>query len=225
MNKKMSVLIIEDHPMVANVYKMALDQIAKENAKYDFSINMVNNCDTGIEAIIKASKGDGIDIVFLDISLPPSKDNKILSGEDLGLKINNLLPNTKIIVCTTFYDSFRINSIFKNVKPSAFLVKNDFDEEELKKAIVDVIMGVPAFSKTVLKIFNKRMSNDFTLDEIDRKLIFELSIGTKMKDLPQILPMSMAGIEKRKREIKIAFGIQGNNDRDLILMAKEKGFL
>jgi hypothetical protein len=46
-----------------------------------------------------------------------------------------------------------------------------------------------------------------------------------MKDLPNVLPMSIAGIEKRKRQLKEMFNVQENEDRELILKAKEKGFI
>ena len=52
-----------------------------------------------------------------------------------------------------------------------------------------------------------------------------MSIGTKMKDLPKIIPMSMAGLEKRKKHLKEIFEILNNDDRELILKAKEKGFI
>ena len=73
-----------------------------------------------------------MDIVFLDIKLPPSKDGKILSGEDLGIKINQLLPDTKIIISTTFNDNYRIHNILENINPDGFLIKNDFLTTQIK---------------------------------------------------------------------------------------------
>ena len=52
-----------------------------------------------------------------------------------------------------------------------------------------------------------------------------MSIGTKMKSLPNIIPMSMAGLEKRKKHLKEIFDVKDNDDRELILKAKEKGFI
>ena len=65
----------------------------------------------------------------------------------------------------------------------------------------------------------------YRLDKIDRQLLYEMSIGTKMKELPTIIPMSMAGIEKRKKHLKVIFEVDENDDRELILKAKEKGFI
>ena len=63
------------------------------------------------------------------------------------------------------------------------------------------------------------------LDEYDRKILYELSIGTRMKDLPNLLPLSIAGIEKRKRNLKRMFNVKKLDDRQLMISAKEKGFL
>jgi hypothetical protein len=69
------------------------------------------------------------------------------------------------------------------------------------------------------------MLNDLLLDKIDRRLLYELSIGTKTKDLPITLPLSIAGVEKRKRNLKNVFDVSGLEDKDLINKAKEKGFI
>jgi hypothetical protein len=65
------------------------------------------------------------------------------------------------------------------------------------------------------------MLNDFLLDKIDRRLLYQLSIGTKTTDLPEILPPSIAGVEKRKRN----FNVSNLDDKGLITIVKEKGFI
>ena len=65
----------------------------------------------------------------------------------------------------------------------------------------------------------------YLLDDIDRRILYELSIGTKTKDLPALVPLSLTGIEKRKRLLKQIFDIDSTDDRELILAAKEKGFI
>lgn len=224
--KTYSVLIIDDHPLIAESYKSAFNHFSKQNKSVLFFIKTASNCDEAMESIIEFSTNkETLDIVFLDIKLPPSKDNKILSGEDLGLKICKLLPDTKIIVSTTFNDNYRIHSIFKNLNPDGFLIKNDITPKELLETIDSVLNDPPYYSKTVVKLLRQQVANDFLLDSIDRRILYELSIGTKMKDLPEVLPLSIAGIEKRKRHLKDVFNINSSDDKELILMAKEKGFI
>ena len=225
MKRVYKVLLIDDHPIILEVYKTALKNAGLSIENTTFEIETAQNSDIALQKIAIASKSDGYDIIFLDIKLPPSSDGKILSGEDIGVKINQLLPNSKIIISTTFNDNYRVQNILKNVNPDGFLIKNDIDTEELIEAIKTVIFDPPYYSKSVIKLLRKQISSDYLLDKIDRQLLYELSIGTKMKDLPNVIPMSIAGIEKRKRQLKEMFNVQENEDRELILKAKEKGFI
>ncbi|OUS00795.1 response regulator [Flavobacteriales bacterium 33_180_T64] len=225
-NKKYSVLIIDDHPLITEAYKTAFNYYSKQNESILFLIQTAQDCDSAFQLINEFyTKKKSLDIVFLDIKLPPSKDGNILSGEDLGLKINKLLPDTKIIVSTTFNDNYRVHSIFKSIDPDGFLIKNDITPKELIETIHTIINDPPYYSKTVIKLLRKQVANDFLLDNIDRKILHELSIGTRMKDLPDILPLSIAGIEKRKRHLKYVFNVKSTDDKELLLMAKKTGFI
>lgn len=113
----------------------------------------------------------------------------------------------------------------KNLDPDGFLIKNDITSKELVEAIKVVINDPPYYSKTVLKLIRLEVSNEFVLDSIDRKLLYELSVGTMMKDIPDILHLSIAGIEKRKRKLKGIFNLETSTNKELLEKAKEKGFL
>tara|TARA_R110001583_G_C5616079_1_gene405793 strand:+ start:922 stop:1599 length:678 start_codon:yes stop_codon:yes gene_type:complete len=225
MSKIYNVLLIDDHPIISDAYKSAFDFISADNSNLKFNISFASNCDEAEKKIEEAAKNEGIDIAFLDISLPPSKDGSLLSGEDVGIRIRQILPDCKIIVATTFNDNYRIQVILKNVNPEGFLIKNDINKDELVASIKSILNNTPYYSKSVLELFRKQNSIDYRLDKIDRQLLYEMSIGTKMKDLPKIIPMSMAGLEKRKKNLKELFRVQENDDRALILIAKEKGFI
>ena len=225
-NKHYKALIIDDHPLISEAYKSAFQKITKDDSTLTFDIDVAHNCDTAYELINQyAENSKSIDVVFLDISLPPSQDGKILSGEDLGLKINQLIPGSKIIVSTTFNDNYRVHSIFKNINPDGFLIKNDITPKELITAIKALLSNAPYYSKTVMKMLRNQVSNDLLLDDIDRKILYELSVGTKMKELPSIVLLSINAIEKRKRHLKHVFDVNSTDDRALINSAKEKGFI
>lgn len=224
--KKCSVLIIDDHPLICEAYINALNLVEKENSELVFNISLAHNCDVAYTKIKESSKRLlKYELVFLDIKLPPSKDKKILSGEDLGLKINDLLPESKVIVSTTYNDNYRIYSLLKSLNPDGLLIKNDITARELVNAITLVLKSPPYYSSSVSQKIRNEMLNDLLLDKIDRRLLYELSIGTKTKDLPTILPLSIAGVEKRKRNLKSIFDVSGLEDKDLIANAREKGFI
>lgn len=220
------VLIIEDHPLITEAYKKAFSQVSSKNPKQHFIISSAVNCDEALVKINEATQHQQLDIVFLDIKIPPSTTNEsLLSGEDIGLKIMELLASSKIIVSTTFNDNYRINSIFKSLNPEGFLIKNDLNPKELVSAIESIIEGNPYYSKSVIELMRKLTSNDFLIDSLDRKLLYELSKGTKMSQLPNIIPLSISALEKRKRVLKEIFNLVDKDDRDLFRIAEEKGFI
>ncbi|MEC3906217.1 response regulator [Tamlana sp. 2201CG12-4] len=221
----MNVLLVEDHPLIVNAYENALRHISFKKRGLKFKIDTANDCDTAYAKAKEASKEVLIDIVFLDIQLPSSKDGRLISGEDLGIKIKDILPNAKVIVATTYNDNYRVNSIFKSLNPDGFLIKNDLNPRELVKAIESVIKGTPYYSKSVVQLMRKQVANGFSIDTIDRKMLFELSRGARMSELPEVLPLSLAALEKRKRVLKQTFNIVGKSDRKLLKLAEEKGFI
>ena len=164
-------------------------------------------------------------LIFLDIMLPASKDYNLLSGEDLGFQIKRLLPEHKIIVSTSYSDKYRIHSIFQNLNPEAILIKNDITNNELVDAIKAVLSNLTYYSTTVVDLLKIKLSKDFLLDETDRKLLFEISIGTKTKNLPKVIPLSITSIETRKRRLREIFDVTEKDDELLISIAREKGFI
>ncbi len=222
--KPINVLIIDDHPIIADAYKSAMSKISEANDAYTFNIKEANNIDSATYELNKNSSTT-FDIIFLDIKLPKSQDGHLLSGEDLGLEIRRITPKSKIIVATTYNDNYRLNNILKSINPDGFLIKNDISSNELVEAIETVIRNPPHYSKTILQLLRKHITNDFIIDKIDRQLLYELSLGTKMGDLPNIIPMSIGGIERRKRQLKEAFDVSKMDDKTLVEIAKQKGFI
>lgn len=218
-----TALLIDDHPLITESFKTALEHVFNSE-KVNLETVIVHDIDSALEKINNPTFLKEVDLIFLDISLP-SKDENILSGEDLGIKIKQMSPDSKIIVSTSFNDNYRIHSILKKLNPEGFLVKNDLDPEVLLMAIKSVLSNIPYYSKTVLVFFKKQISNEYVIDTVDRKLLHELSIGTKMIELPAILPLSKAGVEKRKINLKKLFEIEEKGDRRLIQIAREKGFI
>lgn len=199
--------------------------MSEENLNCHFNFESANDCDTAVIKIEQALIQDGFDLVFLDISLPPTKDGKMISGEELGVRLRQTFPEVKIIVSTSHNKNIRLNSIFKSLDPEGFLIKNDLTSEVLVEAINAIMTDPPYYSKTVLKFLRKTSTNDFVLDKVDRQLLCEISRGTKMKELPDILMLSIAAVERRKRILKEVFNVEAKGDRDLIQAAEDAGFI
>ncbi len=220
-----TVLLIEDHPILLDSYEIIFNLINQKNSVLEFDVDKAMNFDSAVLKINEAKKNGGIDIVLLDIRLEESNKNLTLAGEKLGVMIKQLMPNTKIIVLTSYSDTFILNSIFKKVNPIGFLIKSNVNIQCLQDAIISVISNEPYYCCSIKKMIRKKNGISFTLDETDRKIVYELSLGTKICNMSNFVLLSKPGIEKRIKRIKENLKIESNSNRELILKAKEKGII
>ncbi|WP_298900952.1 response regulator [uncultured Psychroserpens sp.] len=225
MTKQINVLIVEDEPLIASSLEAALKQISETNGLIDFKIKSTNNCDSANEAIKRAIRKNPFDLVLLDIGIPSSKDKQLLSGEDIGEELRKTFPEIKIIVFTSYTTNYRLNNILKSLNPEGFLLKSDVDFTKLIDAINAVIYDGPFYSKAILQLMRRHISNDFVLDQLDRQLIYQISRGAQIKDIAEVIPLSKSAIEYRKRNIKQLFDVEHGNDRDLLIKAEEHGYI
>lgn len=223
MSKPIKILMIDDHPITLEGYKNIL--ISLQDSNSNLLIDTASDCEDAYWKIHKSSEEDNLfDIIFLDIRLPPAESLKIFSGEDLGLKIREISSSSKIIILTMHNENFRIYNILKNISPEGLMIKSDVSPKEFFRAFSDVLNNKLYYSHTVKVLMRKQFANDIVLDELDRNILYHLSKGVMTKDLIQYMPLSLAAIEKRKRNIKEILEIEGG-DLLLIERAKQLGFI
>lgn len=221
MIKTINILMIDDHPIILEGYRNVL-RVSGGPSK--FRIDTANSCDEAYLRI-KNSEKRPYDIVFLDIGLPPSRNEEFLCGEDLGLMIKETSPDTKIIVLTMFNDNIRLLSILKNLNPQGFLIKSDVTPSVFLEAFHHVLEGREYSSNTIEVLMRKRVINDFTMDKEDHQILMHLSRGLRTNALPEVIPISLASIEKRKKNLREIFKVDDGRDIVLINKARELGFL
>lgn len=223
MKQELQILMIDDHPMIIDSYKTTL--LGELQTEYNLQIDIANDCDTAHERIKEASLGVPYDIMFVDIKLPPSSDGSITSGEDLATIAQGLMPSIKIVVLTMHREDYRIHNILKSVNPMGFLVKSDLTSLELLQAFNNIAKGKSYFSATVNDHFRKTISNNFSLDEKNLKILYYLSRGIKTKNLSKYVSLSLSAIEKRKIHMKELFSLEKAGDERLIEEARKRGFV
>ena len=81
------------------------------------------------------------------------------------------------------------------------------------------------YSQTVVKLVSQIQYDNIEIDAFDKQILFHLSKGTKTKDIPQYVPLSLSAVEKRKLNLKDILEIKGGSDIDLIREAKNKGMI
>lgn len=225
MNNTTNVLIVEDEPLIIDILTKALNRISESNGCYNFKIKTATNCDDAIKRLDEAIKGKPFDLILLDINIPASSDKKMISGEDFGLEFRKYFPQVKTVVFTSYNNNYRLNSILKSLNPEGFLIKSDIDFTKLLDALNSVLSDTPYYSKAILQLMRRHMVNEFTLDRIDRQLLYQLSKGAKMKHIADAISLSTGAIELRKRNLKELFEVEQGDDMSLLIKAEEHGFL
>ena len=212
--------MIDDHPTIIEGYK----KILSYNKDLKLHILIAKDCDQATRQINKAKLNGGFDMFFIDIQLPASKDGTLTSGEDLALYAKEKFPDAKIVILTMIDSVDRLHNIIKTVPHDSILIKSDTTKKVLRLAFETVLKNKQYYSKTVKKLKNRIIQNDYVLDENDMKILHHLSKGVKTKNLVDYIDLSLSAIEKRKKHIKLVFDADGD-DALLLLEAKKRGFL
>lgn len=217
---KNNVLIVDDHPFIIQGYKNAITRYKPE--KFEFFITETKDCESAFHVITNTETV--FDIAFLDISMPPYEEKGLYSGEDLAKLIMDSMPDCKIIMLTMFTEFLKIKTIIKNINPSGLVIKNDLTFDELLFAFNKVIKNEKYYSQSVLKMLESQ-EHSIEIDLFDKQILFHLSKGTKTKDLPQYIPISLNAIEVRKLNLKELLKVTDGSDIDLVREAKNIGLL
>ncbi|MGG5487851.1 response regulator transcription factor [Gaetbulibacter sp. PBL-D1] len=226
MKKKYQVLIVEDESLIIDSYRRALRFVEEDLVNIKFNITEALDCGQAIDKIRAIELNNNkFDIAFLDINLPSSKSYDILNGEVLGQVIIKKNPSCKLLVCTSYTDNHRLKNILTSLNPNAFLIKSDIVFLDLVVSITKLVENDSYYSKTVIDLMRKQLNSAIVLDDLDLKILHEMSNGAKMKDLIALLPLTKSGLEKRRAHVKVKFGNKFMSDRDMIIAAKTKGFI
>jgi len=118
----------------------------------------------------------------------------------------------------------RLN-IIKGINPEGLLIKSDLTSRELAEAFQQILESPPYYSSTVNNFLNTTVTNDIYVDEINRKILHLLSQGVKTKGLKDHIDLSMSGIEKRKKHLKLLFSVDDGKDETLLSEARKQGFI
>ncbi len=220
--KQSNILIVDDHPFIIQGYKNAITRYKPE--EFEFVITQANDCEKAYNIITDGSI-DHFDIAFLDISMPSYEEKNIFSGEDLAKLLLEYMPNCKIILLTMFSELLKIKTIIKTINPHGLVIKNDLTFDELLFAFDTVIKNKKYYSESVLKMISQAEVDTIEIDPLDKQILFHLSKGTKLNDMNQYIPLTLAAIKQRKINLKELLLVEQGSDADLVREAKSKGLL
>jgi DNA-binding NarL/FixJ family response regulator len=219
---KNNIIIVDDHPFIIQGYKNAITRYNPD--QFEFFIEQANDCKSAYD-IITNPQTAAFDIAFLDISMPSYEEKGLHSGEDLAKLLMEFMPNCKIILLTMYTELLKIKNIIDTINPSGLVIKNDLTFDELLFGFDKVLKNEIYYSQSIQKMIDLAQSETIEIDLFDKQILFHISKGTKTKDIPQYIPISLEAIEKRKLNLKKLLNIKDESDIELVREAKNKGLL
>ncbi len=209
------ILMIDDHATILNGYKTILGH---NNMGHNIVATTATSCELAFRAITNPETT--FDMVLLDHSLPEYPEQKIYCGDDLVPYIKNNFPFAKIIILTAHYEAITLWQMMKKCQPDALLVKNDFDDVELRLAYEQVFKGQNYYSKTVTAGLKLSLLSEGHMDTIDQKIITLLNQGFQIGTIAKTINLSIDTIKKRKSKIKDLLNIDKGNDEDVLIACR-----
>ena len=116
-----------------------------------------------------------------------------------------------------------IKTIISAIGPNGLIIKNDLTFDELLFAFDKVMKNDKYYSQSVQKMLNQSTHNSLEIDEFDKQILFHLSKGTLIEDMPQYIPISLNAIKKRKLSLKELLKVKSGTNEELVKEAKSKG--
>lgn len=207
MTPRIRVLIVDDHPMVAEGISAILET-------YE-DIEVVGTLANGREAIDEAERLDP-DVILLDLNMPQVNG---LAATEIILERR---PDTRILILS-MHDSPEYISSALNHGAMGYLLK-DVSTEEVKRAI-DVVMSGQRYLCQGASISIKPASPDGreALTSREQTILLELAQGKSNKDVAQALDISVRTVETHRKNIKRKLGI--SSTAGLTRYAMEHGVL
>ncbi|MEO1030040.1 MAG: hypothetical protein AAFX55_01485 [Bacteroidota bacterium] len=220
MVKTYRVLIVEHERLLVDVLNHAFTRLSTRGRHFKF--NIVDSCSAALKVIETSVH---LDMALVNINIPPCHKAKPLFIESVSLKLRYKFPRIKLLVFSSYKGNTYLSSLFNTLNPDCVLVKSDVDFKELLVAIKSLIYASPYYSKTVLQYMRRYITKKVSLDEHDKSILYYLSMGIKMKDIPKYIGLSQSAVELRKRKLKQAFDVEKQGDYELIVQAEKHGFI
>ncbi len=218
----MQILIADDHQLTVEGYKSIL--LFSEQIEDNSIFIVAYSCEEAFLKI-KENKSNAIffDLAIIDYSMPSYEEENIFNGVDVCEYLQNAMPNCKTIILTGIMESLPLFEMVKNLKPDAVATKSDVNGEILLKIVQDIFMGEKYRSEFVKKQIELIWESKTFVNELNRKILYYLSIGYKIKEIAIKLSISEIAVKKRISKIKKALTLK--EDENILKEAKQRGFI
>lgn len=225
MEDNLRILVVDDHQLMAEGIVGALKQISEH-----YDIVSFNSCDEAFEHLEEAVDQNPFDILFTDLSFENiDEDSLIDGGESLIRKVREEGISLKIGVITGHTETNRVFNVITNVKPDAYILKNQCTKDELTFAIQQMKRNIPFYSHEIHHKIMKRNVVQIQMDEVAIQILKQLPKQSKIINLEGMIKkadgkhMRIRAIENKLANLRI--DLNAKNNTDLVLKAKELGII
>ena len=153
MDKKIKILIADDHPLLTDGLKLAISEWE------DFELTDIAS--NGREAVELCEK-ETPDIVLIDMQMP------VLSGADAAKIIKDKFPGIRIVAFTTFCDAETVDKALK-ARCDGFLLKT-IDPKQLRSSLYSVLDGMSVIDGVAMEELRKREASQICVDFSEREI-------------------------------------------------------
>ncbi len=200
--EKISILIVDDHPMVLEGMRSLLS-----NINYVHIAGIATNAFEAIDTI----KNTTVQVAIVDINLPD------VNGIELTKKIKTEYPAIKVLAMSTFKERSYISQMIQN-GASGYLVKSA-SKEEIEEAILAAYEGKLYLSMDINTVdvttqINAQLPAISTRETEVLKLIAD---GLTNAQIASQLFISLHTVESHRKNLLIKF--EANNTATLIKLA------
>jgi DNA-binding NarL/FixJ family response regulator len=157
--------------------------------------------------------------------MPSYEEKGIFSGEDIAKLLNEYMPNCKIILLTMYTELLKIKNIIDTINPKGLVIKNDLTFDELLFGFDKVINNETYYSQSIQKMMDQAHQEVIEIDLFDKQILFHVSKGTKLEEIPQYVTISLEAIEKRIVHLKKLLSVKDESDFELVKEAKNRGLI
>ena len=192
--KKIGVLLVDDHTVVRQGLRALL--------KAEEDMEVLGEAENGRQAVMLARKTPP-DVVVMDVAMP------LLNGLEATRQIIKSVPNTKVLVLTSYGDDECVEQLMK-AGAAGYLIKQTA-ANDLLKAIREVQRGNAFFSPAIAKRLRDQCREAFTsgqpakkntdLTSREAEVLQLIAEGFSNKQIAAELTISIKTVEKHRQQV------------------------
>ena len=207
-DKKISVLLVDDHKMVREGLALLIDR--------DPRLNVVGQCGDGLRVLGMVNQLKP-QVVVLDIELPG------LNGLDVCHEISKKHNSVAVLILTMHDDEvFVMRAVQSGAK--GYLLK-DAAAKKLSDGIVTIANGLPFFNKAIKRKPNGSLGGDIydTLTLRERQVLQMIAEGKTSRQIAQNLHLAVKTVETHRTRLMGKLDI--HNINALVKYAIKRGIV